>query len=222
MVHGETTFAGTAMTVAHAALPRYRRGDELASSLLHGLGIVLSIGGLAILVVFAAMRGDAREIVACAVYGVTLILLYTASTLYHAVPVPAAKPLLLIAGTYTPFTLIALPGVWGWSLFGAVWALALVGSVLELGWFRRWRKLAVLLYVGMGWIGMLAFKPLAAHLQAGGMALLIGGGVAYTLGVPFYLWRRLPYQHTLWHAFVLAGSVLHYFAVLLYVLPAAA
>ena len=118
--------------------------------------------------------------------------------------------------------MIALPGAWGWSLFAAVWTLAFVGSVLELGWFRRWRKLAVLLYVGMGWIGMLAFEPLAAHLQAGGMALLIGGGVAYTLGVPFYLWRKLPYQHTLWHAFVLAGSVLHYFAVLLYVLPAAA
>lgn len=219
------------MTAATAALPRYRRGDEFASSLLHGVGIVLSIGGLATLVAFAAQRGDARAVTASAVYGVTLILLYTASTLYHAVPVPAAKPLLrtldhiaiylLIAGTYTPFTLIALPGRWGWSLFAAVWALAFVGSVLELGWFRRYRKLAVLLYLGMGWIGMLAFKPLAAHLQAGGMALLLGGGVAYTLGVPFYLWRRLPYQHTLWHAFVLAGSVLHYFAVLLYVLPAA-
>ena len=220
------------MTAAIATLPRYRRGDEFASSLLHGLGIVLSIVGLTILVVFAALRGDARAVTASAVYGVTLILLYTASTLYHAIPVPAAKPLLrtldhiaiylLIAGTYTPFTLIALPGAWGWSLFAAVWALAIVGSVLEFGWFRRWRKLAVLLYVGMGWIGMLAFKPLAAHLQVGGMALLIGGGVAYTLGVPFYLWRKLPYQHTLWHAFVLAGSVLHYFAVLLYVLPAVA
>ena len=218
------------MTVATVALPRYRRGDEFASSLLHCLGIVLSIVGLAALVAFAAQRGAALDVVACAVYGVTLILLYTASTLYHAIPVVAAKPLLrtldhiaiylLIAGTYTPFTLIALPGAWGWSLFAAVWTLALVGSVLELGGFRRWRKLAVLLYVGMGWIGMLAFKPLAAHLQAGGMDLLVGGGVAYTLGVPFYLWRRLPYQHTLWHAFVLAGSVLHYFAVLLYVLPA--
>jgi hemolysin III len=225
-----TLSAGAAMTVA--ALPHYRRGDEFASSLLHGLGIVLSIAGLAVLVAFAALRGDARAVVACAVYGVTLVLLYTASTLYHAIPVVAAKPLLrtldhiaiylLIAGTYTPFTLIALPGAWGWSLFAAVWTLALIGSVLELGWFRRWHKLAVLLYVGMGWIGMLAFKPLATHLQAGGMALLIGGGVAYTLGVPFYLWRKLPYQHTLWHAFVLAGSVLHYFAVLLYVLPGAA
>ncbi|MEW9625762.1 PAQR family membrane homeostasis protein TrhA [Rhodanobacter geophilus] len=219
------------MPTATAALPRYRRGDEFASSLLHGAGIVLSIGGLAILVAFAARRGDARAVTASAVYGVTLVLLYTASTLYHAVHVPAARPLLrtldhiaiylLIAGTYTPFTLIALPGAWGWSLFATVWALALAGSALEFGWFRRWRRLAVLLYVGMGWIGMLAFKPLAAHLQTGGMALLIGGGVAYTLGVPFYLWRKLPYQHTLWHAFVLAGSVLHYFAVLLYVLPEA-
>lgn len=212
-----------------ATLPRYRRGDELASSLLHGLGVVLSIGGLVTLVAFAVLRRDARDVVACAIYGVTLVLLYTASTLYHAIPLVTVKPVLrmldhiaiylLIAGTYTPFTLIALPGRWGWRLFAAVWALALLGSLLELGWFRRWHKLAVLLYLGMGWIGMLAFKPLAAHLQAGGMALLIGGGMAYTLGVPFYLWRKLPYQHTLWHAFVLAGSVLHYFAVLLYVLP---
>jgi hemolysin III len=219
------------MTAAALALPRYRRGDELASSLLHGLGIVLSIGGLTTLVAFAALHGGARAVTASAVYGATLILLYTASTLYHAIPVLAAKPVLrmldhiaiylLIAGTYTPFTLMALSGAWGWGLFAAVWTLALVGSVLELGWFRRFRWMAVLLYVAMGWIGMLAFEPLSAHLQAGGMALLIGGGLAYTLGVPFYLWRKLPFQHALWHAFVLAGSVLHYFAVLFYVLPKA-
>jgi hemolysin III len=210
---------------------RYRFGDELASSVIHGIGIVLSIIGLTTLVAFAAQRGDARVVIASAVYGTTLVLLYTASTLYHSISVVAAKPalrtldhiaiFLLIAGTYTPFTLIALPGTWGWSLFSAVWALALIGSALELGVLKRYRKFAVLLYVGMGWIGMIAFKPLSMHLQAGGMALLIGGGVAYTLGVPFYLWRRLPYHHALWHAFVLTGSVLHFLAVLLYVIPAA-
>ncbi|TAL71595.1 MAG: hemolysin III family protein [Rhodanobacter sp.] len=219
------------MTTATLALPRYRRGDELASCVLHGIGIVLSIGGLTTLVAFAALHGGARAVTASAVYGATLILLYTASTLYHAIPLMRAKPVLrtldhiaiylLIAGTYTPFTLMALSGAWGWGLFAAVWTLAVVGSVLELGWFRRYRSLAVLLYVGMGWIGMLAFKPLAAELQTGGMTLLIAGGLAYTLGVPFYLWRRLPFQHALWHAFVLAGSVLHYFAVLFYVLPVA-
>lgn len=212
-----------------AFLPRYSFGDELAASIIHGLGIVLSIAGLATLVAFAALHGNALTVVACAVFGASLVLLYTASTLYHSIPVPAAKPVLraldhiaiyvLIAGTYTPFTLIALPGVWGWSLFTAVWVLALVGSALELGLFRRYHKLAVLLYVGMGWIGMVAFKPLSDHLETGGTALLLAGGLAYTLGVPFYLWRKLPYHHALWHVFVLAGSVLHFLAVLLYVIP---
>ncbi|QRP63453.1 hemolysin III family protein [Rhodanobacter sp. FDAARGOS 1247] len=217
-----TALSGTAM-------PSYSFGDELASSIIHGLGIVLSIAGLATLVAFAALHGNALTVVACAVFGTSLVLLYTASTLYHSIPSIAAKPTLraldhiaiyvLIAGTYTPFTLIALPGVWGWSLFAAVWTLALAGSALELGLLKRYHKLAVLLYVGMGWIGMIAFEPLSKHLQGGGTALLLAGGLAYTLGVPFYLWRRLPYHHALWHVFVLAGSVLHFLAVLLYVIP---
>lgn len=212
-----------------AAVPRYALGDEVASSVLHGIGILLSIAGLATLVAYAAMLGDARAVVASAVFGTSLILCYTASTLYHAIPGALAKRVLrtldhiaiflLIAGTYTPFTLIALPGAWGWSLFGAIWALAVAGSALELGLLKHSRKLAVLLYVAMGWVGMIAFKPLSAHLQTGGMVLLIAGGVAYTAGVPFYLARRMPYHHTVWHFFVLAGSVLHYLAVLLYVIP---
>ena len=204
-------------------------GDQLASSVIHGIGILLSIAGLAVLVAFAALHGNALAIVACAVFGASLIFLYTASTVYHATSLTAPRPALrvldhiaiyvLIAGTYTPFTLIALPGVWGWSLFAGVWALALAGSALELGLLRRYHHFAVGLYLGMGWIGMLAFKPLSEHLQTGGTVLLVAGGLAYTLGVPFYLWRRLPYHHALWHVFVLAGSVLHFFAVLLYVIP---
>lgn len=214
-----------------AAPSRYSFGDEVASSVVHGIGIVLSIAGLAALVALSYRHGELRDVLASAVFGTTLVLLYTASTLYHAVPVAAAKPVLrtldhiaiylLIAGTYTPFTLIALPGPWGWSLFAAVWTMAALGSALELGPLRRYRKLSVLLYIGMGWVGMVAFKPLMAHLQAGGMALLLAGGVAYTLGVPFYLWRKLPYHHSVWHCFVLAGSVLHYLAVLIYVIPSA-
>lgn len=210
----------------------YSFGDELAASVIHGVGIVLSIAGLAILVALAALHGDPRVVVACAVYGSTLVLLYTASTLYHSISVAAAKPALraldhiaiylLIAGTYTPFTLIAMPGPSGWSLFAGVWALALVGSVLELGLLRRYHRWAVVLYVGMGWIGAVAFKPLSEHLQMGGTLLLIGGGLAYTLGVPFYLWRRLPYHHAMWHVFVLAGSVLHFLVVVLYVIPGTA
>jgi hemolysin III len=213
----------------NAAAPRYAFGDELASSVVHGIGILLSIAGLATLVAYAALVGDARAVVSSAVFGTTLILLYTASTLYHAIPGELPKRVLrtldhiaiflLIAGTYTPFTLVALPGAWGWGLFGAIWTLAIAGSALELGVLRRYRKFAVLLYVAMGWVGMVAFKPLSAHLETGGMALLIAGGVAYTAGVPFYLARRMPYHHTIWHFFVLAGSVLHYLAVLLYVIP---
>ncbi len=217
------------MSTARGLLTPLPFGDALASSVIHGIGILLSIAGLAVLVAFAALHGNALAIVACAVFGASLIFLYTASTLYHAIPLVAARPTLrtldhiaiyvLIAGTYTPFTLIAMPGPWGWSLFAAVWVLALVGSALELGLFKRCHHLAVGLYLGMGWIGMIAFKPLSEHLQTGGTALLIAGGLAYTLGVPFYLWRRLPYHHALWHVFVLAGSALHFLAVLLYVLP---
>ncbi len=211
------------------SVARYSFGDERASSVIHDIGIVLSIAGLATLVAFAALHGSAFTVVACTVFGSSLVLLYTASTLYHLITVAAANPVLrafdhiaiyvLIAGTYTPFTLIALPGAWGWGLFAAVWMLALMGSALELGLFKRYRRLAVLLYVSMGWIGMMGFEPLSEHLHAGGIALLIGGGLAYTLGVPFYLWRRPPYHHTLWHLFVLTGSVLHFLAVLLYVIP---
>ncbi|HEX7338829.1 MAG TPA: hemolysin III family protein [Rhodanobacteraceae bacterium] len=211
------------------ALPAYATGDEIASSVIHGLGIALSIAGLAILVAFAALVGNALTVVACAVFGTSLVMLYTASTLYHSVTVPVARHwlrkadhaaiYLLIAGTYTPFALVALAGPTGWSLFGAVWGLALVGMALEVGAFARWRKWSVALYVAIGWIGMMLFGPLHAYLHTGGTALLLAGGLAYTAGVPFYLWHRLPYHHALWHVFVLAGSVLHFLAVVLYVIP---
>jgi hemolysin III len=212
-----------------AVLPRYGFGDELASSVIHGIGIVLSIAGLAALVVHASSHGTGSDVLASAVYGISLIMLYTASTLYHSIRAESARRVLrtldhiaiflLIAGTYTPFTLIALRGTWGWSLFGIVWSLALLGTALELGMLKRYRRLAVLLYVAMGWVGIVAFRPLLAHLQTGGMALLLAGGAAYTLGVPFYLWRKLPYHHSVWHFFVLAGSVLQFLAVFFYVMP---
>ena len=215
---------------AGAQAPSYSGREEIASSLIHGIGIVLSIAGLALLVAFAARFGDARHVVSVCVYGATLILLYTASTLYHGIPNAGAKPLLrlldhaaiflLIAGTYTPFALISLHGPWGWSLFAIVWVLALGGIALELRHVRS-RALMAALYVGMGWVGVVAIKPLSENLDSGGLWLLFGGGVAYTLGVPFYLWKRLPYNHALWHGFVLLGSVLQFLAVLLYVLPRA-
>jgi hemolysin III len=216
---------------SEVALPGYRFGDELASSVIHGIGILLSLAGLAVLIMHSMAAGRASDVAASAVYGMSLVALYTASTLYHAIRIESLRRwlrtldhiaiFLLIAGTYTPFALIALRGVWGWSLFGMVWTLALLGSALELGLFQRYRRFAVLLYVAMGWVGIVAFRPLLVHLQTGGMVLLLAGGVAYTLGVPFYLWRKLPYHHSVWHAFVLAGSVLQFLAVFFYVVPMA-
>jgi hemolysin III len=206
----------------------YSASEELASTVIHGIGIVLSIAGLAVLAAHAAPAGDARHIASVGVYGTTLILLYTASTLYHGVPIERAKPLLrqldhaaiflLIAGTYTPFTLITLRGAWGWSLFAIVWAIALVGIWMVMKRIER-KGITITLYVGLGWIGLIALGPLVRNLPPGGLWLLFGGGVCYTLGVPFYLSRRIPFNHALWHLFVLGGSVLQFFAVLLYVLP---
>ncbi|HQV71578.1 MAG: hemolysin III family protein [Dokdonella sp.] len=208
--------------------PHYSRAEEIASSLSHALGIVLGIAGLAVLAAFATLHGGTSRIVSVSIYGATLILLFTASTLYHAVPNPRAKPILrvldhsaiflLIAGTYTPFALISLRGPWGWSLFAIVWTLAIIGIALELRHVRN-RMVAALLYLGMGWVGIVAIKPMLANIEPGGLWLLFAGGLCYTLGVPFYLWKRLPYNHALWHLFVLAGSVLQFFSVLLYVLP---
>lgn len=216
------------MSAPGLPLPRYSVREEFASSVIHAIGLLLSVGGLALLVVVAARGGDTRHVASVAIYGATLILLYAASTAYHGIAHAGAKPLLrqldhaaiflLIAGTYTPFTLISLRGAWGWSLFAIVWLLALAGIALELRKVRN-RALMAGLYVGIGWIGIFAIGPLARSIEAGGLWLLFGGGVAYTLGVPFYLWRKLPYNHALWHVFVLLGSVLQFLAVLFYVLP---
>lgn len=209
----------------------YTFGEELANSLIHGFGLVLSIAGLIVLLSAAAMTGGVREIGSCAIYGTTLILLYTTSTLYHSVNRPAPKQILrtldhlaiflLIAGTYTPFVLIALHGVWSWSLCALVWSLAAIGTIFELTSLRRFRRAMLALYVAMGWAGMIAIKPLVAALPTPGLWLLLGGGVSYTFGVVFYRLHDLRYHHAVWHLFVLGGSVLQYFAVLWYVLPLA-
>jgi hemolysin III len=209
----------------------YTFGEELANSLIHGCGILLSIAGLIVLLSAAATTGSVREIASCAIYGATLVMLYTTSTLYHSVSRPQSKHLLrtldhlaiflLIAGTYTPFVLIALHGMWSWSLFAIVWTLAAIGTLFELTSLRRFRGAMVALYIAMGWVGLIAIKPLVAALPAPGLWLLFGGGVSYTFGVLFYRWHSLRYHHAVWHLFVLGGSVLQFFAVLWYVLPQA-
>jgi hemolysin III len=210
--------------------PRYSLGEEIAASVIHGLGIVLSIAGLGILTAFASVRGNAWHITSCSIFGATLVILYATSTLYHAIPHRRAKAalrvldhsaiFLLIAGTYTPFSLVSLRGSWGWSLFGIVWGIAVLGIIFKVTMLRRWTKVSVALYLVLGWVALVAMRPLLEALQPGGLALLLAGGGAYSLGVLFYAWRSLPYHHAIWHAFVLAGSVLHFFAVLLFVIPA--
>ncbi len=207
----------------------HTRTEELAHALTHGVGAVLAIAGLVVMVVLAAIRGDAWHVVAASIYGASLVLLYASSTLYHAMPDSKAKQVfqafdhgaiyLLIAGTYTPFTLVSLRGGWGWTLFGIVWGLALAGVAQELVFQRRVRWISLALYLAMGWLIVLAAKPLAQSIAPGGLALLALGGLAYTGGIYFYVSRRVPYHHAIWHVFVLAGSVCHYFAILLYVMP---
>jgi hemolysin III len=207
---------------------RYSPREELANSLIHGLGIVASIVGLAVLVGAAVAHGSRVDLVAGSVFGAALILVYSTSTLYHGVRSAAARPilrkldhiaiLLLIAGTYTPFAIAAVGGPLGWQLFALIWGLAALGCFFEFSPWRRHTWMAVSLYLLMGWVGIVAIGPLSAAIAPGGITLLLLGGVAYTLGVVFYVWRTLPYSHAIWHLFVLAGSVLHYLAILLYII----
>jgi len=212
------------MTIA-----RYSIGEEIANAVTHGVGALLSIAGLAVLVSFAALYGDAWHVVSTSIFGATLVLLYAASTVYHSVWHLQTKIILqrldhsaiflLIAGTYTPFALVNMRGAWGWTLFGVVWFLALLGIALQLCPRRRNERLSLILYLGMGWMAVAAIKPFVAGVETGGLILLLIGGLFYSLGVIFYVWRQLSYHHAIWHGFVLAGSTFHFFAVLFYVVP---
>ncbi len=212
--------------------PTYSPGEELANSLTHGVGLILAIAGLAVLTSFANRLGNPWHVVSCTIFATTLIMQYTFSTLYHSIQRPRAKSImrildhsaifLLIAGTYTPFMLVNLRGVWGWTLFSIVWTLAIVGVLFQVSLLRRWQGVSLALYIGMGWVVVIAIKPMLNAVAPGGLLLLLLGGLAYTSGVGFYLWKRLRYNHAIWHGFVLAGSILHFFAVLFYVIPLAA
>lgn len=202
-------------------------GEEIANSITHGVGFLLSVAALPILIVVAARHGDAWRIAAASVYGATLVLLYAASTLYHALPGRRVKEVfrrcdhaaiyVLIAGTYTPFMLGPLRGPWGWSVLGVVWGLALIGVVCKATLGVRLSMLSTMLYVAMGWIVLVAVVPLVQHVAALGVALIFAGGVLYTAGVAFYVFdHRIRFGHTVWHLFVLAGSAVHCWAVLGY------
>lgn len=197
--------------------------DEIASALTHGLGAVAALAGGAVLITLTALHGDAWQLGASIVFGVTLLLLYTASTLYHAIQHPVAKGrlkvfdhcaiYLLIAGTYTPFTLIGLRGPWGWGLFIAIWSLALCGVIFKLFYTGRFKRLSTFIYIAMGWLIIVAIKPMLNSLDAWTLGWLLAGGVFYTLGTYFYHRESIPYSHAIWHLFVIAGSVCHFVAV---------
>lgn len=207
----------------------YSLGEELANSITHGIGIGLSLVGGILLVVLAAVYGDVWRIVSFSIFASSLIALYLASTLYHSFRNPQVKHIfrivdhaaiyLLIAGTYTPFLLVSLRGAWGWTLLGVIWGLALLGIVFKTLFIHRFRKLSTIVYLGMGWLCLVAVHEMLIRIPVGGLIWLAAGGILYTIGVIFYVWRRLPYHHAVWHLFVLAGSTCHYLAVLFYLLP---
>lgn len=200
-----------------------RSKEELANVVTHGVGMVAALAAAAALVIFASVRGDVWEIVGVSVFATTLVALYTASTLYHAARDPVVKArlklldhaaiYLLIAGTYTPFMIDELRGGWGWSLFGVIWGLAVVGIALKLIFIGRYKLLSTAVYVGMGWLVLVAVVPLVRTLDPVTLVWMVAGGVAYTAGTPFYHNRRIRYAHAIWHLFVIAGSACHAIAV---------
>lgn len=204
--------------------------EEIANCATHGVGLALSVAGFVALVALAWAYGDAWHLASCGVYGASLVALYLASTLYHGARAPRTKKLfqaldhcgiyLLIAGTYTPFTLVTLRGPWGWTLFGLVWGIALAGILFRVLFGTRYRPLAVASYVMLGWLCVVAVKPILELVPLGALAWIAAGGLAYTTGVFFFAAKRIPHHHAIWHLFVMGGSICHYVAVLMYVLPA--
>ena len=210
--------------------PVYSLAEELMSSISHGVGTLLAVAALVVGVVMAAIYSDAWCVVSMAVYGATLVILYSMSTIYHGLKPNKGKRVfrvldhcsifLLIAGTYTPLTLVSLRGVLGWVLFGIVWTAAILGIVLNAVNLNRFKAFSMICYIAMGWVIVFAFKPLLDVMRTGGIVLLITGGVAYTIGAVLYgIGTKVKYMHSGFHFFVLAGSILHYFCILLYVVP---
>jgi hemolysin III len=202
-------------------------GEEIANAVSHGMGLLISLAAIPLLVVAASRRHDGWQVAAVAIYGTTLALLYGASTLYHAIPASSrAKAVLrlldhgaiylLIAGTYTPFALGALRGPWGWSILACIWILAAAGVALKVGVGFRYERLSTAVYLLMGWLVVVALRPLATAVGIGGLAWLLAGGISYTAGVLFYARPRLRYGHFVWHLFVLGGSACHLVAVAVY------
>lgn len=213
------------------AIPKYSLAEELISSISHGIGALLGVSALVISVVVSVLHRDPWAVVSCSVYGAMLVILYTMSTIYHALKVNKAKRVfrvidhcsvfLLIAGTYTPYTLVTLreAGHVGWTLFGIVWGAAIIGIVFNAIDVKKYAVVSMISYLAMGWVIVFAFKPLYHALEFNGIVLLVAGGIAYTLGAIVYgVGAKVKYMHSIWHFFVLAGSILHFFSIILYVI----
>jgi hemolysin III len=224
----EAAAAPAAERMGSTKLRPYTLGEEIANSIIHGLGVALSVCALTMLIVFAAQARNGWALASGIVFGISLVLEYTASTLYHSFPQEKVKHVfkildhcgiyVLIAGSYTPFTLVTLRAHGGLWLFAVVWGLAIAGISVEAFWAYRPRWLSASVYLGMGWLVTVAIKPLAASLPTAGLALLVAGGLCYTLGTVFYVLKKVRYMHAVWHVWVLAGSILHFLAVLVYVI----
>ncbi|WP_432664065.1 hemolysin III family protein [Wukongibacter baidiensis] len=209
-------------------IENFTKGEEITNAILHGIGLGLAIAALCVLVVFAKIYGDIWYIVSFSIYGATLVLLYLSSTLYHSFPEGKVKNIfeicdhsaiyLLIAGTYTPLTLISLRGYVGWTIFGIVWGIALVGIIFKVFWVKKFVIFSTVLYIVMGWLIIFAIKPLIQAMNQTSIVLLVSGGALYTIGTVFYVWRRMKYHHAIWHLFVLGGSICHFFTIL-FLLP---
>ncbi|MBN6189158.1 hemolysin III family protein [Aneurinibacillus sp. BA2021] len=207
----------------------FTQKEEIANAVIHGIGAILSVAALVVLIVTASASGTVWHITSFTIYGVTMLLLYVSSTLVHSFPEGRAKDIfeicdhasiyLFIAGTYTPFLFLVVKGVLGWTLFGIVWGIALAGIVFKLFFTKRFLYLSTVLYIVMGWLIVFAWQPLAAGLAFEGMVLLVTGGILYTIGAVFYVWRGFLFHHAVWHLFVLAGSAVHFFGIILYLLP---
>lgn len=205
---------------------RYSLKEEIFSSVSHGLGALLSIAALVVLVVFASLKGDVWRIVSFSIYGFTLFFLYLSSTLYHSIVYEKAKRVfrvfdhaaiyLLIAGSYTPISLVAMRGTWGWVIFSVIWSLALLGIILNIVSLEKTRIYSTILYVLMGWLIVAAAKPMLSMIPQGLFPWLLVGGLIYTFGIVFYAWKKIPFNHGIWHLFVLGGSVVHYLGFLFY------
>ena len=217
------------MTSKRTFLPSYTLGEELINSISHGIGAGLSVTALVLCIVQAAINGSAWGVVGSSIYGASLVMLYCMSTLYHAITNKTARKVFrvfdhtsiffLIAGTYTPITLVTLNGPLGWTLFGIVWGAAVLGIVLNSINIEKFKKVSMVCYIGMGWAVLIGIKDILALMPKNGFLLLLLGGIMYTVGIAFYAMKKFRYMHCVWHIFVLAGSILQFFSIYFYVLP---